>query len=557
MNDFLLQVGLVVQAVPRLLAQMDPDPLSPTYGCAHAAYWRDKTSELADMRRQEFMLPLLWLYLEPFPDSPWQGQRAILAGVEALLAFWCRHRYADGSLDEWYVGERAFAAAAFTCHAVARTLADGAQVLEPALLQRAKTALHQTAHWLARRQDLFKANHQAVGVAALAWAGHVLQDAALTDNARHKLATLLTHQNQEGWFPEVGHMDVGYTFLTVEFVAMAQELWQEQPPLPALLRAFDFACQWIHPDLHVGEEYGVCHNPYLSRIAILYLSRHAPRAAWLRQRLTEAPREPLPATLVDDLRLPRWGFQPLLSWKLLAKIPPDPDLPPCPIPLADPTASQALHPFPLAGLVRLSVQGGHAILAPAAGGLLRLFSPQQEPLTDGGYALRLAHGFATNLTYHRALPWHMTGETIHLHAVLAPVCKFMPSFLSRLLLRLACTTATGSRISRQVIDFIRKRKGSALNQSAANLHAKRSPWRLERQVTVVAQGVDVTDHLSFATPVTGERLFFLTGGNTLERLPLPHGQEKIHALRICKHYRYNGQWQCTRVDANPNPPPEE
>lgn len=567
MSDLEFQAAFVVQAVPRMLAQMDRDPLSPTHGCAHPAYWRDKTSELADMRRQEAMLPLLWLYLHPFPASTWQGRAELLHAVQSLLGFWIRQRYPDGSMDEWYPGERAFAAAAFTVHAVARTLHDGAGVLPPTLLREGRVALAQSAHWLTRRDDLFKSNHQAVGVAALAWAGKVLGDPALTANARHKMGLLLATQTGEGWFPEVGHMDVGYTFLTVEYLAMALDLWEEWTTLPALLRAFEFASAWVHPDLSVGEEYGVCHNPYLSSIAILYLSSHAPLAVWMRQRLEQGGRgfHGLAHTLADDLRLMRWGFQPLLAWQLRERFPMHGGVPPRPIPLADPLTETAIHASSSTGLARLCAAGGMALCAPVAGGLLRLFPANGgTPWTDFGYGVKLEQGFATHLTYDRGLAWRVEGNRLVLRAPLTPVQKFMPSFLSRLVLRLACTTALGSRLARQGIDIIRKRKGTALNQSSANLRAGRSPWWLERRVTLSIRGLAVTDHLAFDRPLALGQIFLLAGAGTHLPAPDPLTRTQPHlkgaatSLWIHKQYVHGEDgWVCAEIRADLHPPAGE
>ncbi|MBF0613491.1 MAG: hypothetical protein HQL55_20455, partial [Magnetococcales bacterium] len=507
-------------------------------------------------------LPLLWLYLENFPASPWQGDPQLMDAVHALLEFWCRHRYADGTLDEWYVGERAFAAAAFTTHAVARTLADGANVLETNLIEQAKTALNQTAFWLAGQEDLFKTNHQAVGVAAMAWAGKVLDAPQWTANARHKLAVMLPRQNQEGWFPEVGHMDVGYTFLTVEFLAMTMDLWQEWHHLPSLIRAFEFACQWVHPDLTTGEEYGICHNPYLSTIAVVYLSNHSPQAAWLRYQLEEKSRgfSGIAHTLADDLRLLRWGFQPLLAWKLQHQYSTRPTLLSQPIPLMEPSPQTGITPFSLAGLLRLFA-GGHAILAPVAGGLLRLFSPATTgEITDAGYAIGLENGFATNTTYHPTIPWKLDGKTVILQTPLLPVRKFMPSFASRLILRLACTTSLGSRLARRGIDFIRKRKGNAVNQSSANLYSTRSSWQLQRTVTCLEDGLQVNDRLSFQAPLAMDRLFFLMARDHKRVLPvpatdlLPSVKGSSRFLNIRKRYQFDHGWSCIQLDADFTPP---
>jgi hypothetical protein len=62
-GDVLNQLRHVGGAADRLLTIQDRDPCSPSFGSFHYAYWRDKTSDFADVRFQEAgaMLGLLSL----------------------------------------------------------------------------------------------------------------------------------------------------------------------------------------------------------------------------------------------------------------------------------------------------------------------------------------------------------------------------------------------------------------------------------------------------------------------------------------------------------------
>ncbi|MFH1035190.1 MAG: hypothetical protein V1806_11840, partial [Pseudomonadota bacterium] len=550
------QIDFSVGAVERILGLIDLDPLSPTHGCAHLAYWRDKTSELADMRRQEVMLALALLYSRPYPGSPYQGDARLLAATQALLTFWCRNHYPDGSLDEWYKGERAFAAAAFGTFAVARTLEVLAGRLDPALEQEGRRALALTAGWLKTRDDLFKTNHEAVGVGALAFAGRILGDVSLEAEARRKMAKVLAAQRPDGWFPEVGHLDVGYAFLTVEYLAMAMDLWGDWREAPALASALDFACGLVHPDLAVGEEYGICHNPYLSLSALALCSGFHGQAAWLRQRLDQAPRPgvKVASTLGDDLRLLRNAWQPLLAHDYWQKTAGQPLAAPQPIPLADPGLPLTLRPG--SGLARWSCGGGTALLVSQAGGLLRLFSLPGGPiLGDLGYALRLEGGYASNLTYDPGLALSQEGDCLSVECGLAPVRKMMPSFIQRLLLRLLCTSALGSRLTRQGIDWVRRKKGTALNQSSSNLKAGDSPYSLSRRVCLEPQAVLVEDVLTFGKPVGAQDVFLLESlagrGNSLRPLAelAPEVSGNLSRLTLRKRYRHDQGWALAELEA--------
>jgi hypothetical protein len=555
MKELDSQISFVVEAVPRILKQIDMDPLSPTFGCAHLGYWRDKTSEVADMRRQEVMLPLALLYSFDYPGSSWKGNGLLPDAMEALLSFWCENRYTDGSLDEWYKGERAFAAAAFSTHAVARTLSIMENILPEPKIVLAKEKLEKTAHWLTGRDDLFKTNHQAVGVAALACAGKVLQNDLFTKNARKKLQSIIDVQTTEGWFPEVGHMDVGYTFLTIEFVLMTMELWNDRRLIEAFQRAFDFACEWIHPNLTVGDEYGVCHNPYLSRIAVILLSATSGHAAYLRHRFEKEAIgfKGYSSVFADDLRLLRWAYQPLLAYDYAKKTasPAEHEA----IPLANPGGK--IRFYENAALGRFSCCGCTGVFAPAAGGLIRLFGMAAgKSFSDYGYAIKSGYGYASNQTYNRKIEVHQDGEDILIVCSISPVKKFMPPFWARVVLRLACSTATGSRLTRKGIDIIRKRKGTALNQSSANLSSSKSLWTLQRRISFRKDHLLVTDKLLFAKPVKQQAIFFLesTDDNLTKCRPLISNVQKqkmeMTNLQITKCYQPGDNWSLAETNVN-------
>ncbi|MBI5210453.1 MAG: hypothetical protein HY927_10830 [Elusimicrobia bacterium] len=546
MTDHEDQVAFVVSSVERLLCQIDGDPLSPTYGCAHLAYWRDKTSDVADTRRQEAMLPLALLFARPFPGSPFEGDARLHRAVGALLSCWMRGQYPDGSHDEWYKGERAYAAAAFSAHAVARTLDLMRDHLARETLAAAESRLALTADWLSARDDLFKTNHQAVGACALAWAGRLLKEPRYTGAAKAKLASIAAVQTAEGWFPEVGHMDVGYTFLTSEFAAMAMEAMGDHSLAEAFARAFDFASDWVHPDMTVGEEYGVCHNPYLSRIAAVLLSRFSGRARRLRRTLEAAPVgfKGYRSTLADDLRLPRYAFQPLLAHEYAGRFPLGEEADDA-LALARPDADSRV--YPLANLARFAVRGRPLVVAACAGGLARFFGDEGRVLSDYGYAVETGDGFATNVTYDRAIRADDLGRDYAVRAPLAPVRKFMPPFWARVALRVACSTATGSRLARRCIDVVRERKGTALNQSSANLKSS-SRWLLDRSVRREDDRVVITDSLRFDRPVPSEKVFFLAakedGAMTLAPIAvhLPGLPRTLTELTVAKTYVPGPAW---------------
>lgn len=549
-GDFAGQLARVLGAVEPLLWSMHQDPLSPTYGCAHLAYWRDKTSDVADTRRQEAVLPLALLYSRDFPGSPYRGDPRLLSAVQALLLFWCRSQYPDGSMDEWYKGERAYAAVAFSVFAVARSLEAIGTELPPELNTLVRNKLRTAGAWLAGRNDLVKTNHQAVGAAAMAFAGQVLGDPGFLANARAKLASVLAVQQPEGWFPELGGADPGYVFLTVEYLAMGMQALDDWTDVSALAQGYDFAAGCLHPDLTLGEEYGICRNPYVSRIATVLLAPHSGRAAYVLKRLqTEDTGFPgAKPTLGDELRVPRWAFQPLLAHAYLLALPHHAPRPETPIPLLSKRPGfRAVG----AGIWTHSSEECGVLVAACAGGLVRLFNAGSQ-FSDFGFALKTEHGSECTSMYDRRIQGRMDADALVVQGHFSPVRPFLPPFWARVALRCACSTAVGSRLTRTFIDIIRQRKGTAINQSSGNI-ASRTGHTLSRSVRPEGSTVTITDLLSFSRPVDTGSLSLLAATDRDWRTLIPLAQlfpdlpHRASQLRLERTYTPGDGWTLTKA----------
>ena len=89
-GDVLNQLRHVGGAADRLLTIQDRDPCSPSFGSFHYAYWRDKTSDFADVRFQEAGAMLGLLSLPAFDAlreaEGWPSRQSLMAAFRAGLA---------------------------------------------------------------------------------------------------------------------------------------------------------------------------------------------------------------------------------------------------------------------------------------------------------------------------------------------------------------------------------------------------------------------------------------------------------------------------------------
>jgi hypothetical protein len=239
-----------------VLTLVDRNPAHVTYGCADRQYWHYRTADFASGMYQEAALALALAYGANLPGNRWFHEPRLRELAVACLRFVPRIAHRNGALDDYYPWEQAVGATSF----VLRACAEACRLLrfqDPSVERWMKRA----ARWLvSHRESGFLANHEAL-VALSVWsAGQLLQDEALVQAARQRLAELLQHQTTEGWFPEYEGCDPGYHTVTVSFLAdlWSRTQWPElQEPLQGAAR---FAYRIQHPDGTIGGEYGSRHS---------------------------------------------------------------------------------------------------------------------------------------------------------------------------------------------------------------------------------------------------------------------------------------------------------
>lgn len=495
-GDFLHQLLHVGDAARRLLAMQDSDPLSPSHGSFHYAYWRDKTSEFGDARFQEAGAALGLLahpaFREIGRERSWPEPAELLAAFEAGLGNLKRLQYAEGSYDEWYKGERGFAATAFTTFAYAAAAIELGDVIPAKVRANVIATLAPAARWLLGREDLVKTNHEVVAAAALAAYSALSGDAQALAGARDKLARSVATQTSEGWFPELRGMDFGYSALVIDYLGhYGQFVGMDEVTGPSG-RLMQFLLPHFHADMTLSAEGGTCRNPYAGQAGYVLLAPHVEAAASVAARLAElgpdASRKRAMAYLADDLRLARWSILPLLA--ALARLR-----------AAGPEASGQLAVTQgwtlneTAGVAAFHAGELHVHVPYAGGAMTRIFHGDRLLLVDGGIDAELDGSCLTAMVYDAARKATVTPSGMAASFDLAPAGYFYPGFLQRLVLRLGSTTSWSSRRLREAIDWYRQRKRTAINQSATSVGKGSGLATLLRTIEIGTDRVTITDQI--------------------------------------------------------------
>ena len=113
-NDYLYQFEYVIENIWRLIHLQDNNPFSDTFGCMDYKFWRDKSIDFADARYQEASATVGLLCSKNFDslrkDKSIPSLDRTYEIFSAGLNYWSKIQNNDGSFDEWYKGERGFAA---------------------------------------------------------------------------------------------------------------------------------------------------------------------------------------------------------------------------------------------------------------------------------------------------------------------------------------------------------------------------------------------------------------------------------------------------------------
>ena len=476
-----------------MLALQDGEPLSPSYGSFHLAYWRDKTSEFADARFQEAGAAMALLADPAFDalraERGWPSREVLTRSFEASVVNLARLQYPEGCYDEWYKGERGFAATAFTTFSFSMA----ARQLGAAVPSRTADLLGQVlaraGRWLAGREDLVKTNHEVVAAAALAAAWRFLGDDALRVAAEAKMEKSLAVQTAEGWFPELGGMDLGYSALILDYLHHYAELMGTDETASAARRLFAFLSAHMGPGVTFLGEAGICANAYPGQAGYLATPHHDIPAAGVAQALAQMTEDASEARmrtyLHDDLRLCRWANLPLLA--AIASQRPGELSGDARLPTSD---GWALHGK--AGLATFR-RGGVSVHLPYVGGAML------QVAKDGRQLHRENDMMLNDLTTRGQDPGRpvvLENETLEIRYGFRTAKFLYPGILPRLVLRFGSLTPASSRLLRALIDRWRVKSGTAVNQSATAVgHVADSAWIIRRIVPGEA-AIEIVDELS-------------------------------------------------------------
>lgn len=279
----------VLCEIPRLLGQIDRNPLSSTYGSCDRAFWQYRTNDISSMRYQEAALTLSLLYKTAFKGNVYHHDERLLSWANAIIRFACREQHADGSFDEWYLNEGSFVCTAF----VSSALAEAVLVLGDKLEGRDTVivALEKSSAWLVEHSETLVVNQLAGAISALSTISALTENVVYTEDATKKCEALLALQEREGWWSEYGGPDAGYLSLTIDYLSRYADKTKNKRVYEAIERASAFLLHFINPDGTAGGEYMARNTEYLIPSGFFRAASYSPSAREIASRVVGSLKE--------------------------------------------------------------------------------------------------------------------------------------------------------------------------------------------------------------------------------------------------------------------------
>ncbi|GJQ28470.1 MAG: hypothetical protein HBSAPP03_03540 [Phycisphaerae bacterium] len=478
---------LALPYIPRLLQLIDRNPFSRTYGCFDRAYWHYRTMDFPCGMAQEFVLPLALVVTRAYPGNPYLGVARVRELAEAAVRFLVPASHSDGTTDDYFPFERAMGALVFSLYAGAesyRLLGMNDPRVVDLLAKR-------VAHLAHENETGQLSNHQAFAALAAYTVFQITGDDRHRRVAEDRVALTLSWQHAEGWFQEYEGADPGYHTCTIDFLAKYMQKAGATSLRAPLVKAADFAANFMHPDGSYGGEYGSRNTFHFYPHGFELLAPHAPSAMFIAESfLRGAPRGK--RYINDDDRMTaHYVYNFLQAYDDFAPRGPAP---------ARPDRAQTILWLPGAKMALRRADPDspaeyHAVANLAKGGALKVFDADGPIASDTGLTATLADGrtVVSHLVQNSApIDADPAAGRFTVRAVLCRRRHNLPTPFKNIVFRALLLTVGrfNANLTRSML------------QKILITGKPTTPFRFERTVEFMPDRVIVIDRIDASAPIT-------------------------------------------------------
>ena len=188
---------------------------------------------------------------ENFDNNIYYNNEIVKEWAIGILKYLGKIQLKDGSFNEYYPNEHGYPPTAFTLFAASMAYME-LELCDDEILN----TLKKSAYWLVNRRETKAYNQEWAAIAGIFLYEKISGDEDIKPMLDQKLRDILKMQSDEGWFPEQGGADIGYSSVALDM--MAEYYWYSRDervkePLNKLVRFLQY---FVHPDGTIGGEYG-------------------------------------------------------------------------------------------------------------------------------------------------------------------------------------------------------------------------------------------------------------------------------------------------------------
>ncbi|MEW5818837.1 MAG: hypothetical protein AB1782_01485 [Cyanobacteriota bacterium] len=280
MDNILAKIAVL--NAPKVLSLLDKGEFAPTYGCFDRNYWHYKTvTDFPSATYQQLALFLAHLYTSNIPGNIYYRQPEILQLCLGSIDFWTKIQNSDGSFNEWYPNEHSHVATAFTLYAITESLLLIKYDIDDKELKKYFKNIDKAVIWLGNNPDKLVTNHTAGALTAIYNSYLLTENKDYLEYIDYSLLLLKELQSPEGWFNEYYGADIGYTSVSIDYLAKYYNKSGDERALNMLEKAISFISFFIHPDGSSGGEYGNRNTKYLMPAGFHILAKYFESARYV------------------------------------------------------------------------------------------------------------------------------------------------------------------------------------------------------------------------------------------------------------------------------------
>jgi len=439
----------VQQNLPRLLALMDTDRTSRSYGVGDRYYWAWGLIDFGNATFQGVAhgMARLWRSgLWPYPapkEQFFERIDALFSGAEVLTR-------SDGSLEEAFPNEGSYCVTALVAFDLLCALDQLDAEIDENRRRRWRKIIQPMIGYLIKADETHAliSNHLATAVAALVRWHRLTADSASERKASQLLDEILKHQSDEGWFREYEGADPGYQSLCTYYLADVHQQRPDWSLLTPLKKSFEFLWHFAHPDGSFGGLYGSRNTRFYYPAGVLALAQESLHAASLANFMASSISQQRVVTLstMDEPNLIPMFNAYCWAAQLENERVGDAEVTLLP---SQTTESFRSH-FPDAGIWIDAGPEHYTVINTHKGGVVAHFPKSTSAMIDAGVVIRNPKGQqGSTQAFNLQNIVKLEGDTLIIEAKFVPMPKRLTNPLQFIVLRLFCMTFFRFRILRE------------------------------------------------------------------------------------------------------------